>query len=166
MEPTVFRLIPIVLLLALLFFGVSWLRKLPPGKQRKMVLRVLFTLLVGTLIFLALTGRIHWLGALLGALIPVAKGLFNLAAQFLPFLHRHRAAQTPPPNTASGNISLDEALLTLGVKDAYQTGSLTVEQVEAAHKRLIQKLHPDRGGNDYLASRINSAKTCVIKALG
>lgn len=166
-----FRLIPIVLLLALLFFGVSWLRKLPPGQQRQAIIRVLFTLLIGTLVLLALTGRMHWLGVALAALIPFGKVLFSLGFKFLPFLQRYRATQTPPPNAnnpspANGTISLDEALLTLDVKAAFQAGTLTVNDVEQAHKRLIQKLHPDRGGNDYLAARINMAKACILKALG
>ena len=36
------------------------------------------------------------------------------------------------------------------------------EAVIKAHKRLIQKLHPDRGGNDYLAAKVNAARDKLI----
>jgi DnaJ-domain-containing protein 1 len=50
-----------------------------------------------------------------------------------------------------------DALAALGLKEG-----ATRDEVIAAHRKLIQKLHPDRGGNDFLAAQINLAKDVLL----
>ena len=62
----------------------------------------------------------------------------------------------PPPSGNTG-MSRDEALAVLGLgSDASD------EDIVTAHRKLMQKLHPDRGGNDYLAAKVNQAKDLLL----
>ena len=61
-------------------------------------------------------------------------------------------------SAASGDaMNRKEALAILGLGE-----EASREDIVAAHRKLIQKLHPDRGGNDYLAAKINQAKDFLL----
>jgi curved DNA-binding protein CbpA len=57
----------------------------------------------------------------------------------------------------AAGVTRAEALAVLGLEEG-----ASEEDIVAAHRTLIQKLHPDRGGNDYLAAKINEAKDFLI----
>jgi len=70
------------------------------------------------------------------------------------------AWNTGPGNgsaTLSGKMSRAEALAVLGLKEG-----ATPDDIRAAHRRLMKEFHPDRGGSDYLAAKINQAKDILL----
>ncbi len=64
---------------------------------------------------------------------------------------------TDRPTNQTG-MSIDEALNILGLNS-----DASKDEIVEAHRHLMQKLHPDRGGNDYLAAKINQAKDLLLK---
>jgi hypothetical protein len=64
------------------------------------------------------------------------------------------ASQAPTPG---GAMSREEAAAILGLKVA-----ASAADVKAAHKRLMKDFHPDKGGSDYLAAKINAAKDVLL----
>lgn len=104
---------------------------------------------------LAATGKIHWIGAAFVAILPLLKYLLQL----LP-LFKDQILPRKPSTVTTTTQSLDQACQVLGVTQPFNR-----EQVIEAHRKLMQKLHPDRGGNDYLASQLNTAKETLLKHL-
>ncbi|NKN32510.1 sulfate transporter CysZ [Marichromatium bheemlicum] len=81
------------------------------------------------------------------------------------FSERPRARQETEPRSSapqppqSTRMSRDEACAILGVGADADNAA-----IRAAHRRLIQRMHPDRGGSAYLAAKINEAKTVLMRA--
>jgi hypothetical protein len=59
---------------------------------------------------------------------------------------------------SSPGLSREEALEILGLSPG-----ATPEEVNAAHHRLMQRVHPDVGGSDWLAARLNQARDLLLK---
>ena len=61
------------------------------------------------------------------------------------------------PTTDGGTMRADEALSVLGLH-----AEATASEIRDAHRRLMQLVHPDRGGTNYLAIKINRAKDVLL----
>ena len=73
-----------------------------------------------------------------------------------------RNARQPPPHGSAPrgprtDMTREEALAVLGLAEG--AGE---DDIKAAHRRLIQRMHPDVGGTADLAARINRAKDVLL----
>jgi hypothetical protein len=233
----------ILLLVAIIFSLWYWWRvfkSLPSEKRRPFLWRTAFWSVLGFSVLLVASGRMHWLGAGLAVLVPLAKGAFALGLRALPFLQILSRFKTSPSQFRTksllvqvnfstremdgeilqgeftgkrlselsqeqlqafaeslketdresylllqtyllrsnrggsqhsyqdGNQNGNQAnnLSELSEKEAYEILGLEPdapkEDIVKAHKRLMQRLHPDRGGSDYLAAKINAAKDKLV----
>ncbi len=60
----------------------------------------------------------------------------------------------------AASLSLSEARDLLGV-----SARASEDEVRTAHRRLIGRVHPDAGGSQALASRVNAARDVLVAEL-
>lgn len=62
-------------------------------------------------------------------------------------------------SASSGPMTRDEALAILGLE-----AGATAGDIKEAYQRIISTIHPDKGGSDYLAAKVNAAKDVLLNA--
>lgn len=118
---------------------------------------------------LAATGRMHWITALVAAVLPFLRRGASLL-RYVPLVrnlfgaYQHYSGGGAGSNRSRGTgpdsseLSPEQAREILGLGP-----SPTRDEIIAAHRRLMQKIHPDRGGSTYLAQQLNEAKRILLK---
>jgi hypothetical protein len=166
-EQRVIRIVLVLLLIAVVFYGLRLFQKVPPQKAAHFFRIFFFSMLGFGLLYLGATGRLNWLFALAGLVIAFAARMLPLLLRYSPYLHRlwqefihvrqQSSGQQGGRQAPNGAMTRSEAFEVLGLKSG-----ASQDEIVAAHRKLMQKIHPDRGGSDYLAAKINLAKKILL----
>jgi DnaJ domain len=166
-EKRVIRIYLVLLLIVIAFYGYRAFKKASPDKVARFLKILFYALLAVTFIVLAGTGHLNGLFALLGILAAFIARMLPVLMRYAPYLHRIWLDYLNAKNYSSGQQSQNPSpKMGMSRAEAYEVLGLkpgaNEQDIIAAHRKLMQKIHPDRGGSDYLAAKINLAKKTLL----
>mgnify|MGYP000572006121 CR=1 FL=1 len=151
-----FGIMALVFVILLLY----WLANAKPETVRGFMFSFVIVALIIAAIVLALMGRYLLSFPLLLAAFTgwrryrMVKGAWQT---YQSFKDKVSGGSSTPNST---QMDRKQALDVLGLKDP-----IDQKMVNDAWQKLMQKLHPDSGGNDYLASQLNAARETLLNEL-
>ncbi len=160
-------MVRLILLIAILGVAlILWykIKSTGPEERKKVIFWTILSVLGAVLLLLGISGHLSLITAAIAGLFAMTPRILQYA-KYIPFIQQ-KFQQNPPPggyqnqqtaSTGRSDISKQQAYKILGL-----TPGCSREEIIAAHKRIMQKVHPDRGGSDYLAAQINQAKDMLL----
>jgi hypothetical protein len=146
----------LILLAAILIVGVllliRWFSQADPTTVRSLFKIIVVVATIAAFVVLILTGRLYALIIGLIALAPLTPFLMR-------FLTSGAEAEVNNKTQSSYStfMSREEAYRILGLSKG-----ATTADIKKAHKALVQKIHPDHGGSNYLTQKVNQARDILL----
>ena len=159
------RFVIIIAVAAIAYLLWFKIKKSKGEEKKKLVIWTIAGSAIAVLGFLAITGRLNFITAAITgavALLPKAVQL----ARYMPILNQFRKQATNSDHQQNQNSQQPPSQTAMSPKQACDILGIDLnaskEEITMAHKRMMQKVHPDRGGSDYLAAQINQAKDTLL----
>jgi len=131
--------------------------------DKRPLITIAVVVLVMALIILGATGRLNWISAVIAAVLPFLRRGLGLL-RFLPMLKsvfgRPPKARSQHPPAPRSTLTAPTAREILGVEL-----HATRAEIVAAHRKLMQRNHPDQGGSTYIAAQLNEARDLLLAQL-
>ena len=97
------RLILLLLIGLGIWYGWQYLKTRPPGQRKRLLWVYGSSLLLIVCAVLVASGRMHWVGAALAAMIPLARSLVYVAVRYFPLL-RFIGGRVPPSTLTTAGL--------------------------------------------------------------
>ena len=155
------RIYIVLTLLALLVFLLRGFPSTPAAVIKNRFKQIIWLAAIAVVLVMLISGKLNSLFAILGLALAFLVRYIPIILRYAPQLHKlwQMFGQKNTSQTAatSHKMSRTEAFKVLGL-----AADATEADIILAHRKLISRIHPDKGGSAYLAAQINLAKQILI----